>query len=243
MIFSLFGAAAPSGFFLGALFSSLFAQLAWWPWAYWATAITSIACAGASLAIIPKQPESDKLPFVKGQLDLLGSAAGMIALVLINFAWNQGPVVGWGTSYTYSLLIVGIFFILAFFWIESRASHPLVPTKDLTSATAFVLGCVALGWASFGIWMYYLWQFLMQLRHQSPLLTTAQLVPVVFSGFIAAFSTGHLLHRLGPSVIMIISMLAFCIGTVLMACAPVDQTYWALEFISIVIMPFGMVRL
>jgi len=32
MIFSVFGATAPIGYLTGALFSSLLAQLAWWPW-------------------------------------------------------------------------------------------------------------------------------------------------------------------------------------------------------------------
>ena len=37
-VFSMFGATAPSGFILGALFGSIFAQLVWWPWAQWALA-------------------------------------------------------------------------------------------------------------------------------------------------------------------------------------------------------------
>lgn len=31
MIFALFGAAAPTGWMVGAVFSAIFAQLAWWP--------------------------------------------------------------------------------------------------------------------------------------------------------------------------------------------------------------------
>ncbi|OGE49482.1 hypothetical protein PENARI_c021G05602 [Penicillium arizonense] len=49
MIFSLFGATAPGGFVVGGVFSSIFAQLVWWPWAYW---VMGIAC--AMLALIGK---------------------------------------------------------------------------------------------------------------------------------------------------------------------------------------------
>jgi len=39
---------------------------------------------------------------------------------------------------------------------------------------------------------------------------------------------------------MVISMTAFFIGTLLVATQPIDQTYWAQTFISVLIMPFGM---
>ncbi len=39
---------------------------------------------------------------------------------------------------------------------------------------------------------------------------------------------------------MMISMLAFTIGAILVATAPVGQSYWAQTFVSILIMPWGM---
>jgi hypothetical protein len=51
---------------------------------------------------------------VKGSLDLPGCLTGVTGLILINFAFNQGPVVGWPTVYVYVLLIVGFLFMGAF---------------------------------------------------------------------------------------------------------------------------------
>lgn len=242
MVFSLFGATAPSGFLVGAVFSSIFAQFVTWQWTFYVTAIVCAVCALLSALIIPVLDDDDRVPFVKGQLDLIGGAIGVAALVLINFAWNQGPTVGWTTAYTYSILIVGLAVLaLFFYWESARASHPLVPVRDFSIETGFVLGCIALGWSSFGIWLYYLWQLLTLLRNQTPLLSTAQFSPVTITGFIAAISTGLLLHKFGPGAIMLISMTAFCVGTVLIATVPVDQIYWAQTFVAICIMPFGMV--
>jgi MFS family permease len=59
MILSLFGATAPGGFVLGATFSGIFAQLLWWPLAYWVMGIVLFAAAGLAMVIVPKMPVVD----------------------------------------------------------------------------------------------------------------------------------------------------------------------------------------
>ncbi|SCW02139.1 LAFE_0E15038g1_1 [Lachancea fermentati] len=242
MVFSLFGAAAPGGYVLGAVFSSLFAQLVWWPWAFWVMSIFCTLLAVAGYFIIPETPlpKRDESISIWQLTDFAGSLTGVIGLVLCNFAWNEGPVVGWPKPYTYSLLIVGVFFLVAFALIESRAQFPLVPFSALPKDASFILGCVAAGWSSFGIWIFYLWQFLEETRGKSPLSTSAQFVPVTVSGFCAAITTGYILSHISASVVMLFSMTAFTVGGILIATAPSHQTYWAQTFISIIVMPWGM---
>jgi MFS family permease len=68
----------------------------------------------------------------------------------------------------------------------------------------------------------------------------AQMCPVAISGFIAAITTGHVISRIGPSLVMLISMLAFLIGLILTATMPVDQLYWKQAFVVTLIIPWGM---
>jgi hypothetical protein len=160
--------------------------------------------------------------------------------VLINFAWIQGPVVGWSTPYTYILLIVGCLVITLFGMIESRAIFPLLPFDALTLDTGFVLGCIAAGWSSFGIWVFYTWQLQEQLRGISPLLASAQFAPVALSGLCAAFTTGFIISKVPASFVMLCAMLAFTVGGILIATVPVGQIYWAQTFVAILFMPWGM---
>ena len=248
MIFSIFGSTAPSGFVIGAAFSAIFGQLAWWPWAYFTTAIAAACLAILSFLLIPEIPVIQTriqtchatLSLVK-RLDLLGILTGVSGLILVNFAWNQGPLVGWSTVYTYVLLIVGFVFIAAFFVVEAHAPCPLLPIKALSRETGFVLGCIAVGWSAFGIWLYYIWQYMEVLRRQTPLLSTAYFTPIAISGLCAALTTGKLLSVIRPGWVMLISMTAFTAGTVVIATAPVGRIYWAGIFISCIIMPWGMV--
>ncbi|KAI6914629.1 MFS general substrate transporter [Hortaea werneckii] len=158
MIFALFGAAAPTGWVVGAVFSSIFAQLAWWPWGYW---VLAFVCAGMIPLAYLIIPSDETHPVSIRDFDFLGCVTGVSGLILFNFAWNQAAVVGWPTVYTYVLLIVGLLLLAAFAIVESRFSeHPLVPLNGFKGEAALALGVIAAGWGSFGIWVFYLWRFI-----------------------------------------------------------------------------------
>lgn len=243
MMFSAFGATAPTGFVIGATFSSLLAQFAWWPWTFWITAIVCLILAVLGILLIPATPppylDDSETTWVR--TDALGALTGVSGLVLFNFAWNQAPVVGWQNPYTYVLLIVGLIILGIFGYVELNISkYPLVPFRGMAVDSAFILGCVALGWSGYSVWTFYFWQFLEELRGISPLLASAQFVPVIFSGLAAAVTTGFIIHKVPGSVTMGIAMVAFTVGLILLATAPIDQCYWAQTFVALIVMPWGM---
>ncbi|KAK4939420.1 multidrug-resistance type transporter aminotriazole resistance [Elasticomyces elasticus] len=244
MVFSLFGACAPGGSIVGGAFAGVFA-LAWWPWVFWSLAITLAIIVVVSSYVLPEPPQRSRESLsvrdkIK-QLDLPGAIVGITALVLFNFAWNQAPIVGWQKPYVYVLMIIGVLLVPVFFYIELRVSRsPLVPFDALTADVGFVIACIACGWSSFGIWVYYITSFLENLRGNSPLLTVAQLSPVAVSGACASICTGLILSKLRPAVVMTIALTAFTVGQILIATAPVHQSYWAQTFVCTVIIPWGM---
>ncbi|KAL2833703.1 major facilitator superfamily-domain-containing protein [Aspergillus cavernicola] len=246
MVFALFGAMAPNGAIIGAVFAALFSQLAWWPWTYWSMAIVSVVFAGVGFLVIEpiRHERNDDKESGEGvwvALDVPGAVAGITGLVLVNIAWNQAPTVSWGEPYVIVLLIVGVLFLGAFFVIEFRfAKHPLIPFHAFSTDVSFVLACIATGWGCFGTWIFYSWRFLLDIRGVTPLLASAQFAPPGVSGLVAAFVTGYLMSRIRPAWIMCMSLSAFTLGTVLITIAPVDQTYWALTFVSLVVIPWGM---
>lgn len=159
MVLSIFGATAPGGFVLGAVFSGIFSELVWWPWSYWVMGMWVAVVGVAAMIVIPAMPVSgQRTASIIDELDLWGTILGVSGLVLFNFAWNQGPVVGWQTVYVYLLLIVGSFMIVIFIMYEMRLSRfPLLPSHAFSRDTNLVFGCIAAGWASFGIFIFYFW--------------------------------------------------------------------------------------
>lgn len=244
MAFALVAAAAPAGSILGAAGGGLLA-LTWWPIAYWAFASVLGAIAVIGYFSIPVvetgsgRPESFEAA-VK-ELDIPGMVTGVTALLLISFAFNQAPISGWGAPHIWLALIVGTVLVFSFIVIEwYYAPSPILPLKALSTNVSFVLGAVACGWACFGIWSFYSWQFLQVIRGLSPLMATAWFSPVGLVGILASATTGQMLHRLGPRVVLAISLAAFLIGTALIATCPRDQIYWAQTFICMLVIPWGM---
>lgn len=103
--------------------------------------------------MIPASRSLRQIPF-----DYLGALLLVLSLGLFNFAWNQGPVVGWPTPYVYVLLIASFGFGVAFWFWEKRvgSEKALVPPAVLTKNNLLVYLCLWLGWMSFGIYALYL---------------------------------------------------------------------------------------
>jgi hypothetical protein len=134
--------------------------MTWWPWSFFSFAIALAILVVISFFVIPDPPRSshtnESLSQKIKSLDILGAVTGVTALVLINFAWNQAPIMGWQETYVYVCLILGFLFVGAFFYIELMVSaDPLIPFHALTSDVSFVLGCIACGWSCFGCWAVY----------------------------------------------------------------------------------------
>lgn len=239
IVFSIFGATAPAGFILGALFGSIFAQFFWWPWAHWALAIFCFLLAIFTYLVVPTDLAQAVHP--TGKTDVLGAIIGVTGLILFIFCWNQGPLVGWDQPYVYSILIVSIVIIVIFVFVEMKTQEPIMPLS-IWSVPGFpgVLGCMALGWSSFGIFIYYTVQFLEMIRDASPLLTTAMLTPLVIFGLVATITVSQLYGRVPAHYLLMASMIFFCIGNTLLATVPADQTYWGQVFVATILTPFGM---
>ena len=238
IVFSIFGAVAPAGFVTGAFAGSLFGQLAWWPWAFWTLALAVWGLLILALIVIP--PELSQKPLNPPGFDWSGSFLGVLGLVLINIAWNNAPMYGWSHPTVYFVLIIGLLCMGGFVWVEKRAISPILPLQALNGTALFVLGCIGLGWGSFGIWVFYITRFLETVRDYAPLSVVAQFGPVSLCGLIASGMTGFMLTHTPVSFTMLVSMCAFCIGSVIAGTQPVRQTYWAQTFVSMLIMPFGM---
>lgn len=238
MAFALFGAVAPGGFYIGALFNSLFVQRSTWQWMFYVSGIVTFLMVIGSVLVIPSNIGTKYHQLDWSMFDPIGAATAMVGLILFNFSWNQGPVVGWDVVYVYVLLIIGVLFLGIFVYVESVAKHPLIP--KLHPKIIMTLVCIAAGWSSFGVWVFYTIKFSLNILHQTPIVVAVQFTPSFIGGFVASGLTGLTIHTIPTSVIMLFSMVMFLAGNLLCGLRPVDQVYWAQKFVGQCIIVFGM---
>lgn len=259
LYFTVFAASAPNGFVLGAIFASLLTQLAGvWEWSFYLSAICIAAITVLAALTLPSDrylnehhaqgaaagaEDGEKSPagHHKPKFDYIGTLLAVSGLILFNFAWNQAAVTSWSTAYNPVLLVVGMALIAVFLYYESRIEHPLIPTNIWTFKNSIMLGCIALGWSSFGIWNLYSVRWWIEVRGASLLSATAMTSPATIAGCIAAPTSILILNKFGASWVMFFAMCAFMTANALLASMPEQQLYWKQSFPSWCIAPFGMV--
>lgn len=243
MSFACFGASAPIGATIGGIMAALVAQEWWWPWAFFLLAIVCTLLGLLSLYAIPGPFKHHDYTFKEAiaRFDLTGLFLGVASLILFNFVWNQGPVVGWGLAYVIVLLVVSIVMMVAFFWVELHwATYPLLPKAVFKVRIGLVLLCISLGWGLFGIWQYYYWSLVMNLRGYLAVTTALTYLPLLVMGMVAALTVGFVISPKTAPFIVFCSMVGFMLGLVILLIVPVDQTFWQLTFAQMFFLCWGM---
>lgn len=153
---------------------------------------------------------------------------------------SQAPEVGWSTSYEIALLIVSILLFVSFaIWERYVISYPIMPL-DIFKAPSFVPLIVVslLNYMAVGtlIWYQVLW--FQEVWHYSLLHLALAWSPFVVFATVAACLAGWLIPRLAAQWILAIGTVTILLANLLMATVPVQQTYWAQVFPSVILSSF-----
>lgn len=241
--FSLFGAAAPIGACISGIMAAVVAEKWRWDGSFYVLAILCFLLGLLSMYAIPDPFNHNNYTLKEGleRFDLWGSIIGVVGMILFNFVWNQGPVVGWGTAYVIVLLVLSVLLLGLFFAYELFvAKHPLLPLSIFTVRIGLILACMALGWGLFGIWQYYYWTMMIELRNYTPINTALTYIPLLVVGMIAAITVGQIISRKTAPFIILAAMLGFFGGSLCLANLQIDQTFWRVSFGQMFLLSWGM---
>lgn len=157
MVFSIYGAMAPLGFFCGIFFAGVAAQFTTWRVYFFVGTLLSLSTVIVAYFAIPSDRQERKGMDVK--MDWWGAILISVGLILVVFAITDSAHApnGWATPYIYVLLIVGVLTLAAAVYVEGWvADEPLLPfdifqvkyVKPLCAALLFSYG-------SLGIFLLY----------------------------------------------------------------------------------------
>ena len=141
----------------------------------------------------------------KGELDVFGALTATLGLVSIVYGVEHGGVpdangiTHWGSAETISFLAAGVALLIAFFTIERRVKHPLLPLRILTSRTRALsfLTMFIVPAAMFAMF-YFLSQFIQNVMGYSPLMAGVSFMPFPFAMVFGAVLASRLIARVDP---------------------------------------------
>lgn len=157
LMFSIYAAMAPSGFFIGIFFAGVAAQFTTWRWYFFIGAIIVAATALVAYFAIPSDMDEHKNHGVK--MDWLGSLTTTSGLILVVFAITDSSHAydGWTTPYILVTFLLGWTILGAAFYVEGWvAEQPLLPFEAFKakSIRPFMLGLL-FSYGTLGIYLLY----------------------------------------------------------------------------------------
>ncbi|ERF73405.1 hypothetical protein EPUS_08548 [Endocarpon pusillum Z07020] len=232
LVFSLYGAAAPLGFFIGVFFAGLTGQYLRFGWYFWIGAILVLSTILAAFWTVPNDAEERKALGLK--MDWMGSILIVSGLVLVVYAITDSSHApqGWRTPYIYITLIVGSLLLMGAVYVEGWvATAPLLPPTlfDIPYIKPLFLS-LFLSYGVFGVFLLYGTFYMQDIMGGSPLQLVAWFAPMGLGGCIIAITGGYVLHLLSGTVLLIISAFGWIITSLLFALAPTGANYWAYVF-------------
>ena len=153
LIFCIYGAMAPLGFWFGMLFAGLAGSFLSWRWYFFAGAILCAITAVVAFVTIPVHIKERRAMGVK--MDWWGSITSVCGFVLLIYAItdvSRAPH-GWRTPYIIITFVLGAASLLVAVYIEGWvAAMPLLPAdlfhvpymKPLLFGLVFCYGCLGI---------------------------------------------------------------------------------------------------
>jgi len=175
-------------------------------------------------------------------LDWLGAAVTVIGLGGVTFGLIQGPGSGWTSGLVLTSLIVGGVALVAFPFIELRATNPMVPLGLFRSSNFTGSNLATIGvYFSFNGAFLFLVLKLQQVQGYSPLEAGAALLPITVMLLLLSQRAGGLMNRFGARLMMTAGSCVIAVGFVFFALMGADPSYWKELLPVILFFALGMV--
>lgn len=234
LVFSLYCAFAPIGFFIGIIIGGATTQLISWRWYFYVGSIILLITCLTSFATIPNDMKQCMVENAHIRMDYWGLLTIVPGLALFTFSITDGAHApdGFKTPYIIATLILGVLFLAAAVYVQGWvAEQPLLPF-DLFAPKHMGRMSVALFFAygTFGIFLFYASLHIADFMGASALKTAVWFTPMAAGGIILATIGGFTLHLLPGRVLFVLSGLGSIASVLLFALVPDNANYWAFVF-------------
>lgn len=163
---------------------------------------------------------------ISQHLDVLGLLLSVVTIASLTWALTDGSNGAWLSPHTIGLLGISVFSFLAFWLVESRSNHPIIPLSLLKNQTfAVIIITQTLVFFTSGGLFFILSIFLQNVRGYSAVTTGMCFLPMNGAIIIAAFASGWVAARLGWRFPIISGLVIASIATLALIRISVSTEY------------------
>ncbi|KAL3441850.1 major facilitator superfamily-domain-containing protein [Aspergillus insuetus] len=243
LVFSLYGAFSPVGFYSGICVSGLSGHFLSWRWYFWigcaiVLVVLIVSLVGMFMIRLPKEETLAKM-------DWWGCLTIVPGLLLVVFSITDGSHApdGWKTPYILLTFLAGIALLCAAFYVEGWVAESPLLHFDIFKVKYMSPLFVALSFSYgvFGIYLFYASFYIEDILGKNSLTTALYFAPMAAGGLILATLGGFTLHLLPGKVLLLISGAGYLASMLLFALIPSSNpSYWSYIFPAMVAATIGV---
>jgi EmrB/QacA subfamily drug resistance transporter len=236
--FGIYGAIAGAGGAIGLLLGGVLTEYLSWRWCLYVNVVFSLVAVTAAVRLLRNQPRDPSV-----QLDPPGTVLVVAGLIGVVYGLSEAETKGWGAPLTIALLVAGVVLLAAFVIVEGRVAHPLLPLRivlDRFRGGAYLaIGLSATGMFAIFLFLTYYVQLILG---YSPVKTGLAFLPMIAALITSSTtSSGLLMPRLGPRILVPAGLLVAAGGLVLLATQlSVSASYLAAILPALLVVGLGL---
>jgi EmrB/QacA subfamily drug resistance transporter len=234
--FGVYGGLSAGGAAIGLILGGLLTQYASWHWTLLVNVPIAIA---AFMLAIPNVKESKASGDTR--YDIPGAVTSTLGLVSLVYGITQAGELGWSDQTTLMWFGAAIALLAAFFVIESRTSHPLLPMNILLNRNrgASYLTSFIVGAGLFGMFLF-LAYFFQGILQYSPIKAGLLFLPFSVGVGISAGIASQALPRFGPRYVSFIGLIMATAGMLLLTQLEPTSAYVSDILPALMVLSLGM---
>jgi len=185
-----------------------------WRWCLYVNVVFSLVAVTAAVRLLRNQPRDASV-----RLDPPGIVLVVTGLVCVVYGLSKAETSGWGAPLTVALLVAGLGLLIAFVLVERRVAHPLLPLRIVLNrfrgGAYLAIGLSATGMFAIFLFLTY---YLQLILGYSPVKTGLAFLPMIAALMASSTtSSGLLMPRLGPRILVPTGMVVAAGGLVILA--------------------------